>query len=74
MSLATKVVGTHLDLSKNEIRNLALENLSSDPTGYAGRTYWNTTSKKIRVYDGTSWGDAGGASTDIIATQSFGLG
>jgi hypothetical protein len=28
---------------------------SSDPTGTAGEVYFNTTSKRLRVYDGTDW-------------------
>lgn len=32
-----------------------LAKFSSDPTGVTGGMYYNTTSNKFRVYDGTSW-------------------
>jgi len=36
-----------------------LENLTSDPASsvVAGQMYFNTTTNKIRVYDGSAWGD-----------------
>lgn len=42
--------------------------LAADPaSGTAGDTYWNTTTQKIRVYDGTSWTDAGGSTSKAYA-------
>lgn len=37
-----------------------LENLTSDPAGgtpVAGQMYFNTSTNKIRVFDGSAWGD-----------------
>lgn len=43
---------------------------STEPAGQrAGDMYYNTTSKKLRTYDGTVWADiaaAGGAPTGLI--------
>lgn len=45
---------------------LGLASLSSDPTGSsAGQTYYNTTSDKIRVYNGTGWEDSGLSAQDL---------
>ena len=36
-----------------------LENLTSDPASsvVTGQMYFNTSTNKIRVYDGSAWGD-----------------
>lgn len=47
---------TAIDLNKNELQNVALQNLSSDPSSpVAGQVYYNTTDKVIRQYNGTAW-------------------
>ena len=45
---------------------IGLVSLSSDPAGTsAGQTYYNTTSNKIRIYNGTSWIDAGVSAQEL---------
>ena len=45
-----------LDLNKNELQNVALQNLSSAPsTPATGQIYFNTTDKTHYVYSGTAW-------------------
>lgn len=49
-----------LSLQSNELRNFRIQNLTSDPAGYAGRMYYNSVSNRIRYHDGTSWHDMSG--------------
>ena len=46
---------TPIDMSGLEIQNVKLQSLTADPTGSEARIYWNSVSKSIRFYDGTSW-------------------
>ena len=47
---------TSIDLNQNELLNVKLQSLAgSDPTGYAGRMYYNSTNGVVRVYNGTAW-------------------
>lgn len=65
-----------LDGSLNSIKNAFIEQLASDPTGAAGRIYYNTTDDEYRYYDGTSWqafgtgGTAGGIQDELDDTQA----
>lgn len=38
---------------------MMLENLSSDPTAYVGRVYFNTSTKKPKIYNGLVWSELG---------------
>lgn len=44
-----------------ELKKAQLEKLSSDPTGTEARLYYNTSSKKAKLYNGTAWGELGGS-------------
>lgn len=51
---------TSLDLSKNELRNAVVQVLASDPaTPSEGQIYYNSASKKLRQWNGTSWVEYG---------------
>ena len=47
--------GNHIDLGTNELQNAVIQNLAADPTGIAGRIYYNTGDNKLKLYDGTQW-------------------
>lgn len=71
--MAKKVL-VNLDLSKNQILNVALQNLPSHfSTTTAGQIYYNTTDKAIYFYDGTApysaagWINISGDITEVIA-------
>jgi len=65
---------TSLDFNKLELLNGRFQNLAADPgTPVGGGFYFNTVSKRLRVYDGTSaWiemGAGGGTMTSVVITQ-----
>jgi hypothetical protein len=49
---------TNIDLNQNELLNFKVQVLTTDPTGYAGRMYYNSTNGVVRVYNGTAWVNA----------------
>jgi len=53
--MAKKVFLSHIDLTLNQLLSALLENLASDPTGTESRIYYNTVSKKVKYYNGTTW-------------------
>ena len=62
---------TNLNLNKNEIQNVVVQNLATAPgTPKAGQIYFDTAETKLMVYDGTSWVDA----TSLGIIYSFGTG
>jgi hypothetical protein len=59
---------TNLDLTKNQILNVALQNLASPPSSpVAGQVYYNTVDKAIYFWDGTQWVNISGDITSVVA-------
>jgi hypothetical protein len=47
-----------LDLTKNELLNAVVQNLATDPSDpLEGQIYHNTSTNKLKCYDGTTWVD-----------------
>lgn len=54
--MATKTILVDIDLKKNELQNAVVQNLASAPSNAAaGQIYYNTTDKKLYIYNGTQW-------------------
>lgn len=52
----SKLILTSLDLNKNEIQNVKLQNLASAPASPGnGQTYFDTTDQTSKVYNGSAW-------------------
>lgn len=56
-----------LNMNQNEVQNMVLQNLASDPaSGKLGQIYVNTTTKYMRLFDGTVWKDIKGNISSIV--------
>lgn len=53
-------VGNNLDLNYNQLIKAKMEVLASEPTGYEGRFYFNSTTNLFGYYDGSAWVYGGG--------------
>ena len=60
----------NIELNSNQIKEVRIDNLSADPTGSAGRIYYNTSSTKLRYYNGSAWNDLSSA-TDTNTTYDL---
>ena len=69
--MADKKWGVDLDLNNNELQNAVLQNLASAPSTKEGKIYWNSSDKKMYIYDGSQWVDA--TNQGKIYTFSTGL-
>jgi hypothetical protein len=65
---------TPIDLNTNELQNAVIQGLSSDPTGVAGRIYFNTGGS-LKFYDGTAWKTIStGSGSFTLGSTSISLG
>lgn len=65
--MAKKVL-VNLDLSKNQVLNIALHNLASAPAApVVGQMYYNTTDNVIYFWNGTTWLSVAGDIQEVIA-------
>ena len=44
-----------INFTENEIQNVGLQKLASDPTGFTGQIIYNSTSNVFKYYNGSSW-------------------
>ena len=58
---------TSLDLTKNQILNVAIQNLSSAPSSpVTGQIYFDTTDVRMYFYNGSAWIDMSGDIQDVL--------
>lgn len=70
--MSDKYIYVNLDLNGQEIKNVKAEALTSEPTGAAGRMYYNTTTGLFGVYDSvnTEWKYLGAFPVDSVNGQT----
>jgi hypothetical protein len=71
LGVSNSAGSTNLNMNGNEILNFKAQILSSDPSSAAGRVYYNSTSHKLKFYNGTSWLEVGNTNT-LAQTMSLG--
>lgn len=62
-----------LDMNKNELQNAVVQILASDPsTPVEGQVYYNSSTKKLRQYNGSTWTEygTGGGAGDVSSNTS----
>ena len=63
----SKKVLTSLDFSKNQILNVALQNLATAPSSpVVGQIYYNTADARVYFWDSTAWVDMSGDIQDVL--------
>lgn len=64
-----------VDLNQNELVKPRIENLGTDPTGVEGQIYFNTTTKKLKLYADGAWTSLEDTGSDDNTTyELFGVG
>ena len=53
----------NISLEGNQLQNVSLQQLGSDPTGYLGQIIINTTSNILKYYNGAAWVSLDGSGT-----------
>ena len=54
-SLVGLDIDGNIDLNSNQIKEVRIDNLAADPTGSAGRIYYNTGTNVLKFYNGSAW-------------------
>jgi len=63
--MSTKIL-TNIDMTGQEIQDLHLQELASDPTDATSRIYYNTTDNVVKVYNGTAWVAVGSLDNPLL--------
>jgi hypothetical protein len=63
----------NLNLEENQLLNTSLQQVASDPTGFAGQIIFNTTSRTFKYYNGSVWIELDGRGDISGVTAGTGL-
>lgn len=63
----------NLNLEENQLLNASLQQVATDPTGFAGQIIFNTTSNTFKYYSGTAWIELDGSGDISGVTAGTGL-
>ena len=73
-TLAGLNIKGNIDLNNNQLKEIVIDNLISDPAGTEGKIYYNTATNKLRLYAGGAWVDLGTAPDDNTTYDLSGVG
>ena len=54
----------NVNLNESQLQNFIVHPLAANPTGIAGRVYYNSANNVLRLYDGSAWVDLSTGSDD----------
>ena len=60
----------HINLNENQLQNAAMQILSSDPSGFEGHLYYNSSSNVLKFHNGTEYVSLSSASGDITGVTA----
>ncbi len=63
----------NIDLNSNQLKEVRIDNIGSAPTGSLGRIYYDTSSNKLRLYNG-GWVDIDTGTDGDTTYELFGVG
>jgi hypothetical protein len=61
---------SNINMNQNEIQNLVIHKQTSDPTGAEGQIYYNSSTDKVKVYNGSAWISIAGDIESVATTTS----
>ena len=61
---------SNINMNQNEIQNLVIHKQTSDPTGAEGQVYYNSSTDKVKVYNGSAWISIAGDIESVATTTS----
>ena len=67
-------VSGNINLNSNQLQNVVIQPLGADPSGIAGKIYYNSGTNKLRLYDGTNWVDLSTGSSSNTTYDLSGIG
>ena len=59
-----------INMNQNEIQNLVIHKQTSDPTGAEGQVYYNSSTDKVKIYNGSAWISIAGDIESVDTTTS----
>ena len=68
--MATLKYNVHIDMQQNELQNVTMQTLSSDPSGFEGHLYYNSSSNILKFHNGTEYVSLSSASGDITGVTA----
>ena len=63
----------NINLEENQLLNVSLQQLATDPAGFEGQIIFNTTNKTLKYYSGTAWIELDGSGNISAITAGTGL-
>ena len=61
---------SNINMNQNEIQNLVIHKQTSDPTGAEGQVYYNSSTDKVKIYNGSAWISIAGDIESVDTTTS----